>query len=167
MNETAKAFVEQYSMQPHPEGGFYKETWRSKITINTEGMGGFSSRVNRNLFTSILFLLPGDTFSALHRIRSEELWNYHAGDPVVIYEIIDGQWKETLLGPGPGQSLQHVVMPGIWFASRCSNPEGFSLCGCVVSPGFNFEDFEMGSNKQLIHDFPDLERYINWLTRLP
>jgi predicted cupin superfamily sugar epimerase len=165
MNEIAKAFVEQYKMQPHPEGGYYKETWRSETVISTEGINGFTKAGKRNLVTSILFLLPGDTFSALHRIFSEEIWNYHAGDPVIIYEIIGDEWKETILGSGVGQTLQHVILPGTWFASKCSNQEGFSLCGCTVVPGFDFQDFEMGSKKQLVDEFPELERHINWLTR--
>lgn len=167
MKLTSNDFIRRYQMSEHPEGGFYKETWRSSDIIPSQGIGDFKTETFRNLMTSILFLLPGNTFSALHRIRSEELWNYHYGDPVVVFEIINGEWKETVLGTEEGQVLQYVVKPGIWFGSRCLNPDGFGLVGCTVVPGFDFSDFEMAGFELLKSQYPQLQSQIGEFTRLP
>lgn len=157
----------QYGMSTHPEGGYYRETYRSQEKTDTAGLPAFPQGGIRSAMTSILFLIPGNTFSSLHRIRGREIWNFHSGDAAVIFEICGGKWKETELGTGKGQVLQHVVEPGTWFGSRCINENGYSLCGCTVVPGFDFEDFELAGKKELVNRYPDLAAQIHLYTRLP
>ena len=167
MIKAATDLIERLELTEHPEGGYYRETWRSSDRINVSGLSGFKFDSWRCAMTSILFLLPGHTFSSLHKIKGEEIWNYHEGDPAVIVEIVNGQWVETELGRGPHQKLQHVVQPGTWFGSRCLNPAGYTLCGCTVVPGFEFEDFELGGKSALIKLYPLLSTQIINYTRLP
>lgn len=159
MKLTIDEIVKKYNLQPHPEGGYYAETWRSEKQFSIQ------NEMTRSHATSIIFLLPGNTFSAFHRIVSDELWNYHAGASIFIYEIIEDEWQETILGTGINEKLQHLVKGGTWFASRCSDEESYSLCGCTVVPGFDFADFEMADRTALTSVYPELAEGIKELTR--
>ena len=137
-------------MQAHPEGGFYVETYRSDLKINTV-------KGERSASTAIHFLITKDSISHFHKLSSDEGWHFHMGDPLKIIEITpSGELKETLLGPDffSGQKLQYIVPAGHWFASTSSGE--FSLVGCTVSPGFEFEDFEMAKFDALSGQFPEL-----------
>ncbi len=143
-----RALVERLGLAPHPEGGFYRETWRSPVELAAEALpGGYPGP--RAAMTSILFLLPTGARSALHRVRSEELWLHHQGDPV---ELGIGETTEAavalrgrrILGQGAEASLQVVVPAGQWQTARAlDGSAGYALVGCVVAPGFDFADFEM------------------------
>lgn len=133
MNERALALVESLGLAPHPEGGFYRETHRS--TARVAAYGG-----ERSAVTSIYFLLPAGTRSRSHRVKGDEIWMHHGGDDLLL-RIGD---SEVRLGTGPGAELQAVVPGGEWQAAEpAAGPAGFVLVGCVVAPGFEFEDFEM------------------------
>lgn len=148
---------------PHPEGGFYRETYRSHETFATE-------RGPRSASTAIHFLVPRGTFSALHRIRSDEAWHFHLGAPLRIVSIaLDGTRHDHLLGLdlAHGQSPQLVVPAGAWFGALLEpHPTyDFALVGCTVSPGFDFADFELGTRADLLARFPQHEEIVRALTR--
>jgi predicted cupin superfamily sugar epimerase len=138
---TPQEYVDRLKMLPHPEGGFYKEIFRSNQTINFPNFEG-----ERSLCTSIYFLLEKGQTSALHRIKSDELWYFHDGQTLEIIELDEeGNEKITKLGKNllKGETLQHVVPAGTWFGARLATDSEFCLVGCQVSPGFDFRDFEL------------------------
>jgi predicted cupin superfamily sugar epimerase len=152
--------IECLGLQPHPEGGYYKETYRSAEEIYSP------EHESRNLCTSILFLITRGSFSAFHRIDSDELWNYHEGDACIIHILhLDGGYAKVELGPDlrNSQQMQHIVKAGDWFASETSGE--YSLAGCVVSPGFDFRYFELAEREKLVHAFPGQSELIQRLTR--
>ena len=153
----ANYYVQKLGLQPHPEGGFFKETYRSTGNVN-----------DRNYSTAIYFLLTGKNFSALHRIKSDEVWHFYAGSTVNIVEItLDGALIETKLGNNleSGETFQYTVSAGHWFGSHIANWEGYALVGCTVAPGFDFRDFEMADREQLKKEFMFHVESIERLTR--
>ena len=138
---TAAYYKNHLRLQPHPEGGHYAEVYRSDLEVNVQGFDG-----PRNICTSIFFLLESGDISALHRIKSDELWYHHDGGILEIVEIDEaGNEIITRLGKPihDGCKLQHVVKAGRWFGARPSAGSEFCLVGCQVSPGFDFRDFEL------------------------
>ncbi|MFN5620642.1 MAG: cupin domain-containing protein [Flavobacteriales bacterium] len=138
---TASDYIKKLNLLPHPEGGYYRETFRSGVTQDFEGFDG-----PRQLSTSIFFLLEAPQVSSLHRIKSDEIWYYHDGGNLEIIELdADGKENVTLLGKDldSGATLQHVVAAGKWFGARLPEGSAFCLVGCQVSPGFDFRDFEL------------------------
>lgn len=163
MNEQALSLIDLLSLQAHPEGGFYRETFRSALELSELPQGG-----TRSASTAIYFLLPAGTFSAFHRVRSDEVWHFYDGDPLEIHTIDEaGVYSLQILGRSytEGQRPQAVVPAGVWQAAR---PQGdsFSLCGCTVAPGFDFSDFEMPSREELLSRFPKQRSILVSLTRL-
>ena len=160
-------WIKTLEMTPHPEGGYYKEIYRSQDIIQTTGLPQRYSSP-RNTSTSIYFLLTGDNFSAFHRLKSDEIWHFYTGSSLTIYVIAeDGTYTAQKLGSDyeNGEIFQFVVPANHWFASRCNDPEGFSLVGCMVAPGFDFADFEMAERESLIKAFPQHGEIISELTR--
>lgn len=156
--------VEALSLEPHPEGGWYREVYRSPDQFG--GTGDFPA--GRSICTSIYFLIAAGNFSAFHRIRSDETWHFYMGDPLEIVEITPaGTLRCTLLGNDVlnGEVLQYTVMAGCWFASRLSGDGNYALTGCTVSPGFDFRDFELASRTRLATEFPEHGKIIAELTR--
>lgn len=148
-NSTDKErIIEHYNLQPHPEGGFFAETYRSKLEIKTpQGV--------RSSSTAIMFLITKESISHFHRLTSDEGWHFYGGDPLRLLQINqEGELIETTIGPdiSKGHRYQHIVPAGDWFASTSYGE--YSLVGCTVSPGFDFEDFEMGKKEELIKEFP-------------
>ena len=143
--------IQRLELEPHPEGGFYKRTYTAE----------------NNAFSSILFLLVKGNFSAFHRIRSDEQWNWYSGDDIVIHEIDpEGNYVLTRLsGQKEKENFQYVVKGGHWFASECSGMKGFALCGCTVIPAFRFSDFELGKREGLMLQFPQHVSLIQQLSR--
>lgn len=158
MHPDAHRLIAELGLEPHPEGGFYRETHRSAELIRS------SSGARRSALTSILFLLTGENFSAFHRLRSDEAWHFYRGDPITI-EIIDpaGGHDRRVLGlEGPWQT---VVDAGCTFASHIENRLGYALVGCDVAPGFDFEDFELPTRAALSAAHPRHAQLIAKLTR--
>src|SRR6266498_5299526 len=130
--------IEFYGLQPHPEGGWYKQTYKSNehIPANAlpERFGG-----NRTFSTAIYFLLQKNEFSSFHRIKSDECWHFYSGDPLLIYVIkLDGELEVISLGSDieNGQLFQYVVLANCWFASKPPLESNWSFVGCTVAPGF-------------------------------
>ena len=162
MNQLIKSWITKLELQSHPEGGYFKETYRSdEIAIEDAAKLGFKG--NRNFCTAIYYLLEGTDFSAFHRIKSDEIWHFYTGSPLVIY-MIDGagNYSEITLGnrPQSDEYPQFTVPKNVWFAAKPVEKSSFSLVGCTVSPGFNFADFELAQKANLTNKYPDLEEII-------
>ncbi len=158
----AARIVEALGLAPHPEGGFYRETFRGSLVLEGLPHGG-----PRSAHTAIYFLLPGGTFSALHRVASDEVWHHYEGGPLELHTIDDaGRHEAITLGKdlARGERPQHVVPAGVWQAARASEAR-HALCGCTVAPGFDFGDFEMPSRGELVRRFPKHEALLARLTR--
>jgi len=158
----AKYYIEKLDMQPHPEGGFYKETYRSQSTTPVG-----DNKQERHHSTAIYFLLLEDKFSAFHRIKSDELWHFYAGQPIEIFYFDAQNNLQTIrLGNNPekGEQFQAVVPAGCWFASRMAQPDAYALVGCTVAPGFDFQDFEMAERQALLRQYPQHAQIITELT---
>lgn len=140
------AIAKELALSPHPEGGFYRETWRSPRTV--EGPGG----APRAASTSILFLLPPGHRSDWHLVTSDEIWLHQQGGPLELHLLDDEGHRVVRLGPGGVP--QAVVPAGVWQAARPAADEGV-LCGCVVAPGFDFADFTLGRRDALRTRFPE------------
>lgn len=158
-------WVEQLDLLPHPEGGFYKETYRStsKLSTNAEEFPE-----GRSHSTGIYFLLHDDNFSAFHRIKSDEMWHFYTGTAIEVVILHNNGVLEILdVGNNPenGEVFQAVVPANTWFASRVKQAASYALVGCTVAPGFDFQDFEMAERHQLITQFPQHEQIILQLTR--
>lgn len=168
MNKNSAAYyIKHLNMTSHPEGGYYREVYRSGNVIQADKVlpGGYEGE--RNLATSICFLLEGYQFSAFHRLKSDELWYFHTGSPVQIYTINEeGELTKYLLGVDVvnGESPQVLLKQGVWFAAENVNPESFSLFGCTVAPGFDFRDFELAEREVLRKRYPQHDGIISRLT---
>ncbi len=159
----AQDFVEALQLQAHPEGGWFAEHYRSPLNIETAGFEG-----SRSAATSIYFLLKGGQFSALHRIKSDEIWHFYEGGTLEIIEIdLSGKLVATRLGRNfpDGEKFSYTVKAGHWFGSRPAPGSEFSLVGCTVAPGFDFADFEMPDQAWFLKEFPEHESIILEMTR--
>ena len=161
MKQDAQYFIDQLKMEPHPEGGHYVGTFHSDEEMDRQGS-------RRSLYTSIYFLLQPGEVSHFHRLKSDEVWYYHAGSPLIIHTIDpNGTYNEIKLGLAvhEGEQPQAVVPKGTIFGSSMIQEGSFSLVGCMVAPGFDFEDFELFERKELIEQYPQHEAIITKLTR--
>jgi len=153
--------VSAYGLAPHPEGGFYRETYRSAEKMTTRG------GASRPVSTGILFLLPEGQRSRLHRIKSDELWHFHLGGALRLTQISpEGKVEEFIIGPDVkrGHLLQHAVPARHWFGARPEPGSGFCLVGCTVAPGFDFDDFDLASRAAMLARYPDARETIIKLT---
>uniref|UniRef100_UPI00321744D6 cupin domain-containing protein n=1 Tax=uncultured Draconibacterium sp. TaxID=1573823 RepID=UPI00321744D6 len=161
---TAQFWIEKLELLKHPEGGWFKEVYRSAETAKKETLSADFSG-DRNFSTSIYYLLEGNQFSAFHRIKSDELWHFYTGSSgVEILWIDNGELRKEKLGADieNDEQFQVTVSKNKWFAARLLNKNGFALVGCTVSPGFHFEDFEL-ADKSLPEEFPTLKDEISEL----
>jgi len=147
---TASDLIDLLSLSPLPlEGGFYRETYRSAHS------------------TAIYYLLTSDTFSAMHRLRDDEVYHVYLGDPVELLQLEPGGASRVVtLGAdlAAGQQVQHVVPAGVWQGSRLATGGAMALLGTTMAPGFAFEGFELGERAALIDGWPDRRRQIEALT---
>lgn len=138
-------------MERHPEGGWFRRVYESELLV-----GG-----SRPMMTSIYYLLEGNDFSALHRLKSDEQWHFYAGSPITIHELEpSGETRETSLGAG---RFQHTVPAGNLFGATVDGD--YALVGCTVVPGFDFAGFEMPSREELLSQFPNQYDFIVSLSR--
>lgn len=165
LQQSPEQLISYYQLLPHPEGGYYKETYRSGAVIDT-GSNEFPGA--RSYSTAIYFLLQQQDFSAFHRIKSDEIWHFYAGGPLLIH-VIDPAGNLTTIRLGrnadAGETFQAVVPAGCWFASELVAGAGFTFVGCTVAPGFDFSDFELAEKEKLSVLFPRHSDIILRLTR--
>ncbi|WP_143962865.1 cupin domain-containing protein [Litoribacter populi] len=157
MNERIIELIKSLNLQPHPEGGFYAETYRSGEEME-------SANGKRNLATSIFFLLTAENVSKFHKIKSDEMWFFHEGNPLTVHLLNEGEYSKLHLGPVDDEEFKpfQMVPAGTIFGSTVE--EGYALVSCVVAPGFDFEDFKLFSYEELIHTYPEYMQVIKKLT---
>jgi uncharacterized protein len=161
--KTAEYWIKHLGLNSHPEGGFFKETYRAN-----EAFPGLPERFagRRNFSTAIYFLLKSENRSVFHRIKSDELWHFYAGSSLTLYVLERGNMTMHRLGQNPdaGESLQIVIPAGAWFGAMVNEPESYVLSGCTVSPGFDFDDFEIAEKSHLLNEYPQHHSIIEMLT---
>ena len=164
--QTADYWIEILEMQRHPEGGYFKETYKCVEDIEGNALPD-RFEGNRSMSTAIYFLLRKEDFSAFHKIKSDEIWHFYEGQGLEIFYFDEnGELKTILLGRNPekGEVFQAVVPANCWFGSRVASGSDYALVGCTVAPGFDFQDFEMAERQELIADYPQFREIIEQLT---
>lgn len=156
----ARTWIDDLGLQPHPEGGWYLETYRSRDVVET-------ARGPRPASTAIFYLLERGEFSALHRIASDELWHHHAGGALDVVELRADEVVVHRLGSDrrAGERPQVVIPAGVWFGARPAADAAYALVGCTVAPGFDFADFEMARAEELRRTHAHAASWIDALTR--
>jgi len=162
---TPETIIRMLDLEPlHQEGGYFRQTWRWEDKPSAPSPGGATA-------TAIYLLLTTDQFSALHRLASDEVWVHHLGDPMEMLMLHpDGTGEVTTIGPDltAGHSPQHICPALTWQGTRLApgrNRMGFALASCIMTPGFNWEDFELGDRNSLTSTHPDFAREIIFRTR--
>jgi predicted cupin superfamily sugar epimerase len=137
--------IDLLELQPHPEGGFYREMHRSTTSIKDA-----STLADKCAYTTIYYLLSGEDFSAWHRIQSDETWFYHLGCDLLVYYFDEKQTLQTIEVGMASMNLQATIPANTWFAATPSKKNSFSLVSCAVAPGFQFSEFEIGTSEELL-----------------
>ncbi|WP_456279289.1 cupin domain-containing protein [Bacillus sp. AK128] len=158
--KNAQYWIEYLQLLPHPEGGFYKNSYSSQeeMILNDR---------TRKLYTSIYFLLRSEDISHFHRLKSDELWYFHGGSPLTVHTIdASGKYEQLKLGLNieQGELPQILVPQNTIFGSSIVEKDSFSLVGCMVAPGFDFEDFELFNQDELVNEHPQHEEIIRKMT---
>jgi len=162
-----KEIIQKLQLKPHPEGGYFKETYRSDGIISQNALPGFFEGP-RNYSTCIYYLLQSGDFSAFHKIHQDEIWHFYQGSPIQLCLITEqGYLTKVIVGTNiiSGQIPQFVVPKNCWFAASVIDEDTFSLVGCTVAPGFDFKDFTLASRTNLIEKFPQHSEVIIQFTR--
>lgn len=158
--------MDLYDLEPHPEGGYFKETFRDVGVISKSALPKkFAGDCNYS--TAIYFLIPEGKKSHLHRLHSDEVWHFYLGGPLTLIQISpEGKVNKIILGQDikNQQKLQYVVPAGFWFGAYPNQNSGYSFVGCTQSPGFDFSDFEMGDRAKLLKLYPQAKEEIILLT---
>ncbi|MCK5584159.1 MAG: cupin domain-containing protein, partial [Elusimicrobiales bacterium] len=144
------------------EGGYFRETYRSKISAPVRFKND-KEAVSRNLGIAIYYLVTPDSFSALHKVKSDEMFHFYAGDPVEIIQIFEGgKTRKIIMGSDfiNNQEPQVLVSAGVWQGTRLQEGGKWALLGTTVAPGFEFIDFELGNRNKLLKQFPNLKNEI-------
>jgi predicted cupin superfamily sugar epimerase len=166
MQDTAKRIIERFELQRHPEGGYFREVYRAGLTIDHPAIEGASDR-RRSAGTFIYFMLTAGDFSAFHRVSgSDEIWHLYAGGPLELH-LVDaaGRHVARRLTTDPTAGEPAAVVPADWWqAARLAPDSAWAFCGCTVTPGFDFRDFEMPAAEALLEAFPAHAELIRSLT---
>ncbi len=162
-DDAVAGLLVRFRLVPHPEGGWYRETWRDARVVTAEGLDG-----PRSASTAIYYLLEAGQFSALHRIASDEVWHHYAGDDLEVVCIApDGALQVMRVGSIAGAGVPQAVVPaGWWFGARVAEGGRWALVGCTVAPGFEFRDFVLADRAGLTAEFPQHAVLIAGLTRV-
>ena len=145
--QTIDSLVNDLKLLPHPEGGFYREMYRSPTIVNANDLA------QKSAYTSIYYLLSGDDFSSWHRIKSDETWYFHSGGDVAIYFFDLNKALQTIQLGLDSKCLQATIPANTWFAAKPISQNSFCLVSCAVAPGFEFTDFEIGQRDSLLNEF--------------
>lgn len=162
-----QTLIKTLKLKKHPEGGYFKETYRSEGQILESVLPGVFEG-SRNYCTGIYFLLTSDTFSAFHKIHQDEMWHFYQGSPLTIHMIdADGNYTSRVLGMNvEAEELPQFTVPKeTWFAAEVNKPGSFALAGCTVAPGFDFRDFELAEQHSLSELSPEHTGLIKKFTR--
>ncbi len=160
---TAQQIIERLQLVPLTiEGGYFRETYRAATTIPASVLPD-DYPADRNASTAIYYLLTPETYSAIHRVRSDEVFHFYAGDAVEMLQLSpDGNARTVVIGNdlAAGQEPQVVVPAGVWQGCRLILGGRWALMGCTVAPGFDFADFELADRAQLTASYPDFAEMI-------
>ncbi|RCS27629.1 cupin domain-containing protein [Polaribacter sp. WD7] len=162
----AKEIIHNFGLQEHPEGGYYKEVYRSKEKISSSHLGN-QFVGDRNYCTSIYFLLTSDKYSAFHKINQDEIWHFYSGTALKLHLIApNGKYSFVIIGSNfkNHEVFQYTVPAQYYFAAEVLQQNSFSFVGCTVSPGFDFRDFILPSYDELSNQFPQHSKIIKSLT---
>jgi len=157
---TAGEIIRKLDLKPHPEGGFFREIYRSPSTIP-------GSKPSRVFSTGIYYMLVPGAVSKMHRLSADEMFHFYLGDPVTwVLLSPDGKTQKVVLGRGleKGEQLQLLIPGGTWFGGYLNEGGAYALMGTTVAPGFEFEDFVLGQRDDLLSRFPQVENEIRLLT---
>lgn len=163
----ASYWIEKLGLQRHPEGGWFRETYRSEESFAKEHLPGQYSG-DRNFSTQIYYLLEHDDRSFFHRLKSDEIWHFYTGGSAAeIILLFDGGVRKLLVGSEPekGESFQSLIPKNTWFAAHLNDKSSYALVGCTVSPGFDFADFELAKRTDLLREFIQHEKIIHEFTQ--
>jgi predicted cupin superfamily sugar epimerase len=160
----ANSIIEQLGLEPHPERGYYRQTYRASLAVTSAAHGA-----ERAASTAIYFLVTaGEPVTYLHRLRSDEVFHLYDGGPLEIVRLFpDGTWDVARLGMnlGAGERPQVVIPAGTWFGTALTAGASHCLVGCTVAPGFEFADFELAEGPELEHRYPEAASRIRTMTR--
>lgn len=157
----SKQVIQLLELNQHPEGGYYREIYRSSDSISLDAINQNNSGL-RNLATSIYYLLESGQVSKLHRLKSDEIWYFHTGSPIYIICLLKAQISTILLGSDldKGQVPQAIIKAGTIFGASPMNNHSYTLVGCMVAPGFDFTDFEFVKKEEIMKDYSDSFRLL-------
>jgi predicted cupin superfamily sugar epimerase len=153
------------NLKPHPEGGWFSEIYRNhELISDTELTTKYSGK--RNLATSIYFMLANGNISKLHRLKSDELWYFHYGSQLTVHIFLKGEYKIITMGTdiGKKQQLQLLIPAGAIFGAEVLETGGYTVLGCMVTPGFHFDDFELVPYNRIIEEYSVYSDLIKKLT---
>ncbi len=163
---TAEELIRLLDLSPHPEGGYFGESYRASEFIPQAALPErYAAR--RSHSTAIYYLLTSETCSRFHRVASDEIYHFYLGDPLELWQLFpDGHGERVTLGnrPQAGMRFQHVIPHGVWQGSRLVAGGRFALLGCTVAPGFAYADFELADPQALREVYPDFTSIIDALT---
>lgn len=155
--------IRRFDLKAHPEGGFFSETYRSAERVTRAD----DAAQTRSASTAIYYLLSDGAHSAWHRIKSDEVWHFYAGEPLNVHVLDEaGTLVTHRLGNAlvhPDAVFQAVAPAGLWFAAECADPATFALVGCTVAPGFEFSEFELADVDALKAQHPQHAAFIERL----
>jgi len=159
---SASSIIKRFQLLPHPEGGYFKETYRCKADLVTD-------HGPRNISTAIYFLLEEKNKSNFHRIKSDELWFFHQGNAVEIYILSENGLQTVVLGNDitNNEVPQATIPANTWFAAKVKDEKGYTFVSCTVAPGFDFRDFEMAEREILVQKYPSHQALIHSFTTDP
>jgi predicted cupin superfamily sugar epimerase len=153
LQKQALLWIKRLHLEKHPEGGYFLQTYKSKLMVDADGFSG-----PRHASTAIYCMLVGDQFSAFHRMKSDEVWHHYLGGSLNLYVIREGILSKTEIGRASAR--QAVVEAGSWLAASLQNQKSYCLVGCTVSPGFDYRDWELGGRRDLVRLYPKYKSII-------
>lgn len=159
----AHDWIHHLRLEPHPEGGYFREVYRNPDTLQLLAAG------TRHLATSIYFLLAGEQKSHFHQLESDELWYFHTGSAVTVHIFEDNRYRQEQLGlrMDEGESPQVFLPRKSIFAAEVNDRDSFALMSCMVNPGFDFKDFRLLEREELEARFPNHRDLIRSFTLEP
>ena len=160
-------WINKLNLQKHPEGGFFKEVYRSSEILNHSFLPERYS-TDRTFCTSIYFLLTSEEPSHFHKLHSDEIWNFYYGNTISLHLIdSEGEYRLKKLGMNfeDGENFQIIVPKYSWFGASIDKNNSYGLVGCTLAPGFEYDDFELISRQKLLELYPKYQDIIIKLTR--
>ena len=169
---TAQEIIAHLSLEPlDQEGGYFRQTWRSTFRIPNEILGSTFPAGEHSAGTAIYFLITRDQFSAMHRLRTDEIWLHHLGDPLEMLMLHPhGEGEIACIGSdlSLGQSPQHICPANTWQGTQITPGQdrvGYALGSCIMAPGFEWSEFELGNRNDLVSNYPGFVDQITARTR--